>query len=252
MKLSFLFLYLIAIIPFSLKAQSIEAKYSVSQEIAYTDPYGKVQTLIFEYTGMLYKKGSRYISFKKPLYLDKYPSGTIDFVYSANHSGSVGVFMDTIQSLNYIDFDSLLWRYRSDMSGKGNVTFNYMRNFEPEAKQWEILPETKEINGLACQKAILKSLDGRIVHEVWFSPDVSMLAGPVDIFGLPGLVVEAHSFLSRQTWILESYVSEIDISDSTFWPNEFLQSFKELSPLKKRTTIEGPSKKEKQMEIINQ
>lgn len=239
-------------IVFCCKSQYAEARYRVIQQIPYTDPTGKQTDLPFEYTGLLYKNGNQYISFKKPLYLHKYPSGRIDFVYSERHTSSVSIMMDTVQSLHYIHFDSLVWRYRNDRSGQNNVNFNYVRKFETDAKQWEILPETKEINGLKCQKAILKTLDGRLVHEVWFCPDIPMLAGPLAIFNLPGLVVDMKSLLSNERWVLENFTADAVIPAGMFWPGEFNQPFRELTTLKRPVSTPQTTKLEKIKEILDQ
>jgi GLPGLI family protein len=232
------------------RGQNFEGHYRVV-----TDMYsgsgedGTLQKAVsLEYAGILYRKGNRYISFKRPLYLDKYPSGSIDVQMSQNRIVGISLFMDSVQSIYYKDFDSLLNRYRVDASGKGQVTNNYLQYFEPDARQWEILTDTKEVNGLKCQKARSFNRDGALAYEAWFCPDVEMQGGPMGVFGLPGLVVELDAPRSYTRWELTSYSFTVDIPDTIFWPAEFNQSFKQLA---KHTKLGSSNKATKQQKLIN-
>lgn len=53
--------------------------------------------------------------------------------------------------------------------------------------QWVIQPDTKEINNLPCQKALL-NFGGRS-WTAWFSLDIPISDGPYKFSGLPGLIV---------------------------------------------------------------
>jgi len=56
---------------------------------------------------------------------------------------------------------------------------------------WIILDDTKEINGMKCQKA-KATVYGR-EYEAWFSADIPLPYGPWKLHGLPGLILEARS-----------------------------------------------------------
>ena len=64
------------------------------------------------------------------------------------------------------------------------------------AYEWEILNETKEIDGFLCYKAItvktIKNPSGNFSSPVvaWFCPKLSYSAGPLDFNGLPGLILQ--------------------------------------------------------------
>lgn len=56
--------------------------------------------------------------------------------------------------------------------------------------QWNILPETKVIENLKCQRAEVE-YGGR--HWIaWFSKDISVSEGPYYFHGLPGLIIQIH------------------------------------------------------------
>jgi len=56
--------------------------------------------------------------------------------------------------------------------------------------QWNILPETMDIENLKCQKAEVE-YGGR--HWIaWFSKDIAVSEGPYYFHGLPGLIVQIH------------------------------------------------------------
>lgn len=55
---------------------------------------------------------------------------------------------------------------------------------------WEILPDTKNISGYACQKAT-GHFRGRD-YDVWFTNEIPIQAGPWKLNGLPGLIIYAE------------------------------------------------------------
>lgn len=58
--------------------------------------------------------------------------------------------------------------------------------------QWKVLNDIKEVAGYVCMNAVWEdSLKGHRV-EVWFALDLPVPAGPEDLCGLPGLILEAN------------------------------------------------------------
>ncbi|MCS7037781.1 MAG: GLPGLI family protein [Saprospiraceae bacterium] len=58
--------------------------------------------------------------------------------------------------------------------------------------QWKVLNDLKEVAGYVCMNAVWEdSLKGHRV-EVWFALDLPVPAGPEDLCGLPGLILEAN------------------------------------------------------------
>ena len=58
------------------------------------------------------------------------------------------------------------------------------------AINWTITQDTKEIMGMACQKAT-GEFKGR-VYDAWFCSQLPYSNGPWKLGGLPGLIIEAY------------------------------------------------------------
>lgn len=72
---------------------------------------------------------------------------------------------------------------------KEKLINNYLIEDTIPKIKWDIVPETKLIADIKCQKAIGK-FKGRI-YEVWFSAQIPYNNGPWKLGGLPGLILEA-------------------------------------------------------------
>ena len=79
----------------------------------------------------------------------------------------------------------------------GKITFTdkigrdqFLYEEEMPSMNWEILDETKEIEGYACQKAVTDFRGRR--WTAWFSPEIPVSEGPWKLQGLPGLILEAY------------------------------------------------------------
>jgi GLPGLI family protein len=62
--------------------------------------------------------------------------------------------------------------------------------------EWEILKETKNVQGYTCYKAIAKLKDNKFnikTLDVWFAPEINNSHGPYIAFGLPGIVLELNT-----------------------------------------------------------
>ena len=218
-------------------AQTFQANYQVTRNMSLSagaPTAGK--TLALAYDGLLYSKGNRTISFCRPLYLDEYPTGTVEVDNPEGGTVTNNLHMDSVQALAYVDLDSMIMRNRSDGSGRNLKRTNTTREFEWGIRKWHLLPDTKIISGLSCQKAVLyrSGGSGEIVYEIWFCPDIGQQAGPRGLTDLPGLVVELQVVPFDEHWSLQSYVFNTPLSDSLFWPNEFNEPFKRLAKLGRR------------------
>lgn len=208
-------------------AQTFEARYKVYKNLYTSTENGMPKNIAtLEYDGFLYQQKNRVIYFKKPLYLDKYPDGYIDVSIDENNIQKKGVSMDSLQDIEYIDFDSLISRSRVDIPGPGNAGLNVKHNWKTGNIKWKFLLDTKEINGLKCQKAQWINGNGKLQWVVWFCPDVPVLGGPGHITGLPGILVDGENKISNEKYVLVSYKSDITLPADIFWPQEFNQPFR--------------------------
>ncbi len=209
------------------KAQFLEAHYKIYKPIYSTDENGMEKNIAnLELDGFLYQQKNKFIYFNKPLYLDKYPDGYIDVNIDRNNVNKIAIVMDTIQSIRYFDLDSSISRSRFNIPGPGNYGINVKSNLKKNNINWQFLQDTKEINGLKCQKAQFINRNSKLQWIVWFCPDVAAFGGPDYITGIPGIVVEGENKISNETFVLESYNNNISLPDNIFWPKEFDQPFR--------------------------
>lgn len=243
--------FLSLFISFFSKAQTVQATYTVTEDIYAPLASGEKKVGTLTNTGYLYKKDGRYVYFEKPNYLKDYPDGYIKIQLDGSNSHLVGISIDTLQYLAFVNMDSLYKYGRGNSSGFGRVKENTKQNFNPDFYEWEMLNETKVINGLKCQKASLSN-KGRLQWVVWFAPEVPVLAGPFTIIGVPGLVVEAEMVPLKKFYKLDKYTVGKDFPEDVFHPKEYLQPFVKLPDLKKNNDPLKQSKIQKQAELTNQ
>ena len=125
------------------------------------------------------------------------PKGKEDFNFQINHNLDY-VIKD--QSNNYFKHEKIFQRV---FYSEGNL----------KDIEWEITDEKKEISGLKCRKAVPKNKD--FLLNVWFTEDINVSAGPVNYFGLPGLVVWSEDFF----WTTE--IKGINYDDNYDLKSEF-------------------------------
>lgn len=69
-------------------------------------------------------------------------------------------------------------------------TKKYFVNNVYESFGWQILTETKIVNGFLCIKAIGKDPNRSLPIEAWFCPKIPYQFGPAEYGNLPGLILE--------------------------------------------------------------
>jgi GLPGLI family protein len=228
----FLFLYGIGFRTYAQASGYMHAVYSITKtHIIPAHGTTPAKPLVLNYTGHFYSKGQKAVSFIKPLYLAQYPSGQIPSTDpSVLHTFTVCT--DTLQDVHLIDYDSLTWKTKNDLAS-GAKGSHYYFTFEPGFRQWTILPETKTINGLSTQRAILKAADGSVVYDVWFCADVETIGGEFGMFYLPGLLIEGTCPILGATYRLENYALDVVVDSAVFRPFENNASFTKRNHLKK-------------------
>lgn len=78
--------------------------------------------------------------------------------------------------------------FQSDLYLFADKSFKY---------EWDIKNETKKINGITCQKAISNLKGNKVI--AWFSKDIPVSYGPLNYWGLPGLMVQVENYFSTIT-----------------------------------------------------
>lgn len=233
LKAIFLVLLIISV---NTSAQTVVANYEVTKSITYSDENGTENTAAnLKFDGYLYASNSQFISFYKPLYLNDYPKGSIALPSKKDgQSNAFVVVMDTLQEIQYVALDSLIMRYRFQKSPQGFHS-NFMREFEANYQKWEILPETKTIQGLQCQRAkLFHPKKAQLIFDVWFYADIPVKVNFSNIIGVPGLVIEGELIPEKIKFALKKYELDVPISKHIFWPNEFNEPFKQEGKIYKR------------------
>jgi GLPGLI family protein len=217
-----------------LKAQTIEAHYSVKspRQIPLSDD--KTKEIIIEWEGTIYQSGAKTISYLVPQYLNQYPTGIMNFPTPDGNSIAYSLSTDTMQMPELYNIDSLrLWRC-NNMFSTGQRQYS-TRKFGNGEVKWKLLPETKIINGLQCQHAQVMSGSGTtIVHDVWYYPQVALQYGFLLLRDAPGLIVECSSPLANISYSLKYFKTAEPIDNAVFWPALFNKTkFEEMYPVKK-------------------
>ncbi|PID88365.1 MAG: hypothetical protein CSB06_00710 [Bacteroidia bacterium] len=85
--------------------------------------------------------------------------------------------------------------FRNHLEKKSISLLHYMdRTFLIEeplvAKKWTLCKKDKKISNYLCKKATLPNGKREII--AWYAPDIPVSEGPMQYFGLPGLILELH------------------------------------------------------------
>ena len=74
--------------------------------------------------------------------------------------------------------------------------------------EWEISDETQKIAGFNCTQAVSNTnKDNRII--VWFTSEIPINDGPLNLYGLPGLILQAEDFFKTATIVSIDYQSDL-------------------------------------------
>jgi len=152
-------------------------------------------------------------------------NGNLVFIQSA---GTVGV-----RTVFYSDFTNGKTVQWASVRGRPFIISDSLRT--PE---WRLLDETKEINGMKCQKA-MASVYGR-EYEAWFSTDIPFPYGPWKLHGLPGLILEAHSTDGAIDFVLEHVHPVLDEPQEIVPPSkgEHIEGYANFFALQDKKTEE--------------
>ena len=220
-------------------AQNIRAEYSV--EIQYPAGFS------LDYNGKYFTSGTKSAEYLMPLYLDKYPSGSLTL-----NDKYYAVPTDTVQRYTVVDVDSGIAKIATEY---GNEYYTFENNF----LLWEVFPEIRNIDGLNCQRAQWRGRkNGMVLGEVWFAMDIPVVAGFKQLIGIPGLIVELK-YGNDYSAKLISYEITSEISPEVFEPKVFDQKpFKFIGHFKKDISTEPFKEKKPQKnrksysDILNQ
>ena len=97
----------------------------------------------------------------------------------------------------YKDIENKIYRKQSEFLGKRFLIKDSLQKFN-----WQLQSETKEIMGYTCRKAVTtQAIVGKDLvtkaEEIeitgWFCIDIPISNGPMDFWGLPGIILEINT-----------------------------------------------------------
>lgn len=92
---------------------------------------------------------------------------------------------------------------------------------------FDLLPQTKEVNGYKCQLAKGRTPNGDTA-TIWFTEEIPVPAGPSTLSGLPGLILEYYNPRNKTLYkALRISTDEIPVNKAVAWLNGTLLDKKE-------------------------
>lgn len=189
------------------------------------------KSLNYTSTGYFFASNNKYLFYTKPNKEERLMGKDWQVSFSNSERHVFGLFADTLHKINYLNFDSLIYRYRTDASDELLKT-NFVRKFEPGYRIWLFSKESKFYKGMKLEKASSFNNKNELVWEVWFTRDIPSKGSPYGLVNLPGLAVEIYSPIGNERAVLSDINFGIKISEEEFWPKQFSFPFKETSPLR--------------------
>lgn len=207
------------------QAQTRYLKYTADYPIhRILDDGRTIKTGSYQHVAELWQKDRAFLYRESPGYdISGSQNGFVE-VFDNNKQNSVLLPAQSIITMVYQNLDSMI-RLVYRLNGGVRQINRFPLIIE---QQWEVLPDVKNISGMACQKAVLKEADD-IVAEVWFSPETKFPFGLHHFNNMPGLLVEAHIFYPGIMVRLIEYQQHIDLADQDLYPKELHPPHKNMS-----------------------
>jgi len=198
---------------YTLNAQTFRTEYQVSQTIH------AESNLQIEYEGIATVGTSMYLYMQKTK-----PDFLKDELKVSSENGNMVIYNpnpDSLPKIVYRAFDSSIVRYKI-----GNHTDDiqfYMQEQIGNSIHIKLINESKVINGFHCQKALFyhPSNPDIAVASAWYCPEIKIKAGPADLSGLPGLIIQAEHFQTREKFSLIRFREVTHPENINYWPEQF-------------------------------
>lgn len=118
--------------------------------------------------------------------------------------------------INYKDFDSKIYKVLMTNDGVDSNVKTKLPTYT-----WELLSETKIINGFSCKKATTKNTAFTAKQNItaWYTEEIPIKDGPMFYSGLPGFIIQLeiddNSILVFQELAFKSESTEIEIPNNS-------------------------------------
>lgn len=224
---------------------NLEARYKAMSPLTLHGEGGNPVNFTLEYEARIFSEGNKSFLYLRPLFLEEYPEGSI----VVNYPGGISSYTfstDSIFMPELINIDSQkVW---ACINYPGNAKLNeyFITDYNKKnnsTNSWRVLSETRNINGIKCQRAklFIQEQDGKLKEswDIWFNPQQHF---PFYFFGIknaPGFIVEATFIQNNMHFQLISLETAKNIPATTFWPPlyedaKFKDYSRKLSPVEKR------------------
>jgi len=184
------------------------AKYDVAESRRMKVGTKEVEKIL-KYDGFLFKKNNTLLTYLKPQYLKEYPKGRIDL--PDYHFMTLN--MDTLQLITFSILDSFYLRSVFNQTDKLQPFCMY---YMLGTNKWEILPETKNILGVTCQRAVMHyPTPNDLYADIWFNPKIQF--GGSDFLGIreaPGLIMEGEMPTNLKKFKMTEYQINPPVTDA--------------------------------------
>lgn len=198
---------------YKLNAQTFRTEYKVLQTIH------AESNLHIEYEGIATVGTSMYLYIQKtkPDYLQ-------DEIRMSSENGNMVIYRpnpDSLPKIIYRAFDSSIIRYKIG-NNTDDIQF-YIQEQIGNSIHIKLINESKVINGFHCRKALFyhPSNPDIVVAAAWYCPEIKIKAGPADLSGLPGLIIEAEHFQTREKFSLIRFREVSRPENIHYWPEQF-------------------------------
>jgi len=230
--------------------QNLEIRYKVIQSISIALGEKRVKNMNIDYDGYVYQAGKKTISFLKPLFLDKYPTGEI-LLWEGSNAYSHSLSVDTQQLIFLYDTDSMnMWKCLNSSDPETNMFIT--QKFEKNITRWQILSDTKKLKGLTCKRAKLINAENELICDIWYTTEVPNEYNLAGLTDLPGMIVSANYPMAGLSFELGEFKMGIDVNNDVFWPAEFRKAKFTSWPALLSNNRTSKPKLDKRAEIMNQ
>ncbi len=201
-------------------------------------PSGKVEYYYEDSPLSLYgKNGEATLYFNK----DK-------FYFNSNTLPQSDIISEEMSTIDFTRGDQFGFPIISDLKNK--TTYSRIKIIDQPALliepllewNWQLIDSTKTIEGFKCFLA--KGKRDERVFMAWYCPEISSVAGPKYVWGLPGLILEAFSVDSKERYYLKSLTVNdnidflMEIPETKIIFNGFCEYLKKLKKLREHTNKE--------------
>lgn len=104
--------------------------------------------------------------------------------------------------IQYSDYDTGVHYTSSTILSKHRIVKKNLPTYD-----WQLTRDTKKILGLEVRKATVNLDNDSII--AWYAPKISYKAGPEDVWGLPGLILE-YKLISNNDYEIHVFAKELD------------------------------------------